>query len=100
MNKDTSEQQIINHLAGICKVDCKKLVQRNSDRVASFRICAPFEKRENILDGKVWPKGTLVNRYFFPRRNREPGSTADLETKSTNREVDFLNTTIVGATLG
>lgn len=67
LDKDTTAEQIADHLASVCRVECAKLEGGNSDRVASFRIRAPFEKKDQIMSSDLWPKGTLLNRYYFPR---------------------------------
>jgi len=97
LSRDTTEQQVITHLAKICKVECTKLQLKNSSQFASFKICAPFAKKDSILDGKIWPRGTLINRYYFPRTKTEERpvlSQGDQESMD-HDDQDFLNRTVI-----
>lgn len=95
LNQSTTEKQIVDHLSRVCKVSCTKLELKNRDRVASFRIGVPFDRKDSIMDGAIWPRGTLLNRYFFPK-NRGSQSETKLSDVSAD---DFLNQTIIETSL-
>ena len=96
LHKDTMEQQVTSHLSKVCKdVKCTKLINlKNCNEVASFKICVPFDKKDEVLDGKIWPAGTLVNRYFFPRKNQVYNN----QLKDVSVSEDFLDQTITEPT--
>lgn len=71
IHKDITEKQVEDYLSNICSVKCEKLELKSSERMASFRLCVPYEVKDQIMDGKLWPRGALVNRYYFPRTNNK-----------------------------
>lgn len=93
MHKDLTEEEVTDMLSKICVAKCEKLHLWHSKKYSSFRICVPFDEKDKILDGKMWPKGALLNRYFFPKARKE-------EKKSENsQQEDFLNRTIIETNL-
>lgn len=81
IHKDITEKQVEDYLSKICDAKCEKLELKSSERMASFRLCVPYEVKDQVMDGKLWPKGALVNRYYFPRRDNKAffDKKADLE---------------------
>lgn len=69
LSLETTEEQIIKALADISEVKCEKLELHHSDRWSSFRINAPLHHREAIMNGQIWPEGSQVSKYFFPRKH-------------------------------
>lgn len=90
LDKETSERDVQQLLEGTCKVACEKLNLKHSDRWSSFRICAPFQYKDIILDGQLWPEGAQIGRYFFPRK-QESGENA--ENSEMDGDDNFLNRT-------
>lgn len=95
LDRNTSQDDIISHLSQICKIECTKLEQKNSDRVASFRIRAPFDKKDEIMDGNIWPNGTWINRFYFPSNKTKPQDLRNYGTGVSDNEDDFLNRTMI-----
>ncbi|CAH0552501.1 unnamed protein product [Brassicogethes aeneus] len=63
LHEETTEKQIEDYLATICKTQCEKLTQNfENSKKSSFKICAPYKFKNQILDGNIWPEGTLINR--------------------------------------
>lgn len=60
--KSTTENEIINHLSTLCKVECTKLDLQSSNYVAPFHIRLPFDKNDDVMDSKIWPRGMLINK--------------------------------------
>ena len=85
MHKDLTEEEVTNMLSKVCVAKCEKLHFWHSTKYSSFKICVPFEERDKILDGNMWPKGALINRYFFPKVRTE-GRNLD-----NAHQGDFLN---------
>lgn len=71
LEKHTTETQIKDMLSPICDVTCEKLNLIHSDRQSSFKISAPFDFKEEIMNGSVWPHGTRLSRYYFPKKKTE-----------------------------
>lgn len=89
LHKETTVNQIETLLSTVCTIDCEKLNLRHSEQRSSFKICAPYKYKEDIMNGELWPVGTLLNRYFFPKRESMNG---DIRNCSTSE--DFLNKTV------
>lgn len=50
----------------------------------------PYSSKENIFDSSLWPENVLVNKFFFPKSNKNPNKTGSLNVHYIKMENMFL----------
>lgn len=69
LHPETTSQQLEDQLRrSFPEVECEKLQSKYPSHYSSFKITIDMDKREMAMDPQLWPRGTLVNRYFFRRK--------------------------------
>lgn len=59
---------------------CSEL--KSTEQTRPFKVSFPIEYVSNVYDPKIWPKGSVVNRYLF---SRDPKNENFQEKASTSR---------------
>jgi len=76
LSVDTTVESLKKHLEdkNISAVKCEKLNSKHPDEYTSFKISAPSNQTELLLDPKIWPEGVLIN-HFLERLKRGKTNT-------------------------
>lgn len=66
---DAIKELLISKLPGISPT-VEKLESKGIN--ASFKISVEFERKDELMDGSIWPKNVLVKRFLFKMMNKKP----------------------------
>lgn len=72
LDPKTTKEKLVNYVRKFKEediiLDCEKLNTNNESRVASFKLGVPSECKKDVMDEKLWPKGTILNHFFMKNR--------------------------------
>lgn len=84
LNENTASEDIKKHLGGLCGLTTAETeveeLKTKYPGYKSFKIKVPQDKKDVVLDSKVWPKGVFVDRFVFPKGTKH-SLTRDRPTK-------------------
>jgi len=74
LQPDTSEDDVRNHLSTIGAADytVKQLEPKFPQFYSSFHVSIPLGSLDQINNASAWPKGTILSRYHFFRKQIKP----------------------------
>lgn len=71
---DVDEMELQNYLVNFAPdVTVLKINSRNPRKYSSFKISAPFQQADALLDSDIWPSDVIVN-HFFPSKKLHDSS--------------------------
>lgn len=80
LHPDTTVDDIKEHLHEIVNVEIEKLNLKRSERTASFKLKIPSFEKDKILQDTLWPKGVVINRFYFPKKDNSVQHFLDKRT--------------------
>ena len=65
---NTTAEDIKKHVSSVCESEVVKLDLKSKNSTASFKIMISFPNKDKVLNENFWPKGIVLNRYYFPKQ--------------------------------
>jgi hypothetical protein len=68
VTSDIVKNYVIKNIASLNDTDIEVCKLETKSKLSAFRISLPFDYLEKIKMPELWPKGTIINRFYFPRK--------------------------------
>lgn len=70
LSPNTTSEEVKTYLDGITTTEtkCEKMKTRKDKYKSCFKIYVDYEKKEDVMNAKIWGKGVVVNYFLHIRR--------------------------------
>lgn len=70
LDAETLSDHLTTQLGHVVRCECIVTV---SNRYSSFKVCAECKDVMEMYNPEIWPEGSVVRRYYEPRKSGETG---------------------------